>query len=44
MKLLEELLCMFYEAFHVELPEYLRNFANFDKWLMYFRTILQAPV
>lgn len=35
---------MFYSAFHIEVPEYLRNFDNLDKWLLYFRTVFKAPL
>ena len=35
---------MFYASFHLEVPHYLRNFDNLDKWLLYFKTIMQAPV
>lgn len=39
-----EILEMFYSAFHIEVPEYLRNFDNLDKWLLYFRTVFKAPL
>lgn len=42
--LLFELLEMFYSAFHVDLPTYLRDFTNLDKWILYMSTILQAPI
>lgn len=35
---------MFYSCFHLSIPNYLRNFENFDKWLLYFKTIMKAPV
>lgn len=42
--LLLELLEMFYSAFHVDLPVYLRDFDNLDKWILYISTIFQAPI
>jgi hypothetical protein len=35
---------MFYSAFHIEVPEYLRNFNNVERWLLYLRTTLKAPL
>lgn len=42
--LLEELLEMFYSSFHIEVPEYLRDFNNISKWLFYLGTVLKAPI
>lgn len=34
-ELLYEALKAFYSSFHVEVPNYLRNFAALEKWLLY---------
>lgn len=42
-ELLLEIFKAFYSSFQIEIPVYLRDFNNFDKWLLFFQTILKIP-
>ena len=42
-KLLEEILECFYSAFHVSIPQYLRDFDKIDRWMVFFNCVLGAP-
>lgn len=35
---------MFYSCFHLEIPFYLRDYANIEKWILFNKTILAAPL
>lgn len=41
--LLHEAFKTLYSAFHIEIPAYLRNFDNLDRWISFAETVLNVP-